>query len=1201
MNVPITLPITFAQNAEFSNLLYVSTNGYFTIGNGLSTYSTPGTPYAGPPASLGGNPGDNWLQPGLVNTDGDTQNVWYKTGTDNNGKYYVKLIVYGGQYGNTTNPTSWIGNFYRDNQSQWLEVMTKSTAIIQGNAGPYDAANNVSSLASTSTQVWRSDLNGQNWVRMGFGIVSNSVICPTPTPTPTKTYTPTPTNTKTPTKTPTNTKTPTQTNTQTRTQTPTQTPTKTTPYTLFTVISCCNSLTYKMSLPTIWTPSQFPYYTYVVKDTLGQCYQIFGVTTGVANKIWDGTQPVVDTIDEQCGICTQTNPCPTPTPTQTSTQTPTNTITPTKTPTNTITPTKTPTNTITPSKTNTQTPTQTRTQTPTNTLTPTPTKTPVPQLCSMAGYVYENSCSSLYCVEPCCTLSCDYPQSYCILPNTCTDPTYLVSMPVLNVNFLDDDFFHITCSDLECFNCNSDWEDFDVSFRTVRNQLSKAWNENLTYRYYGWTSDVYSVTPYYQFLNTSSSTFEKSKLRSVNFKWYRPLNFYETWNTPNYCSSPLSSYFGNISSLTYLPPVNNITLAPSTSIPGRLIRTTGVTQSTYFWHPITTTWTDINSSDCVSQSMSDLLTEMTAYKNQMSQRKMEIMFANRVFITSALYLPAFQFIKYKGYTLPSGPLSLTNEGMTIEEPLQASCLVGSDVMVLPESLPNNTVVKDNNGLCYKTIQEFPLNSPYTGTLLYQSGTTTYLACSGCSNPITVKIMGQTDLNPNYFCEESNCTDLVYRVNNGPWVTIPNAICGNNTSYTILESITVGVGVTIDIYFPNIKWGIGYLTNDFTSRCDNQYYTFSVSTVGSGAVYFNLKAKTISSGPPNFTQICGFDPCPVYIEPDPWVWGWRNWATDEIIYSWSESNGVWNGKPYYEIYNYNYTSVVSNVWYDTTTTYWYNSSLLGGGDYYSQLNSSSTSVPLSGPFNEWVDMSSGPYTMTSSVPQTPIEIDGLIVWLDAGSDLSWPGSGSAWNDITDNNNDSTFYQSLAPTNAVFSTDKLGNFSFNGSNQKFVIPNSATLSAITNTVSVEVWLKPTLFSDRDIFSKNSNSGFRMRFDTLGRLWMLGANTTLPNNYSIYISTGTATLNQWNHVVAVWSPTGFYTYINGVSSGFNTGLSLLVQSNNLALDIGCFTGNQSNTHFQGQMSVFRIYNRVLTSDEVSSNYNSQCGRFGLNQNNI
>jgi hypothetical protein len=214
-------------------------------------------------------------------------------------------------------------------------------------------------------------------------------------------------------------------------------------------------------------------------------------------------------------------------------------------------------------------------------------------------------------------------------------------------------------------------------------------------------------------------------------------------------------------------------------------------------------------------------------------------------------------------------------------------------------------------------------------------------------------------------------------------------------------------------------------------------------------------------------------------------------------------------------------------------------------------------------------------------------------LDAGANISWSGTGVVWYDITTNNNNATFLQSLSATTPNYLSANDGSFTFNGSDQKFNVPNSPILSAITDTVSVEVWLKPTLFDNREIFSKNSNQGFRMRLDTSGCLYMLGSN---PSSFSTYTSSGTTTLNEWNQVVGVWTPTGFYTYINGVNSGYDLSVSFLIQQNDLSIDIGCFTGNLAQFHYQGDMSIFRLYNRALTSDEVLSNYNSQKDRFGL-----
>ncbi len=160
---PIVLPSSFAANGTSSTNLYVSTNGYITLGLGAGNiiYSPQ---QLSSPAAMAANPGDNWLNPGnLTNDDGDLQNLYFTTGNDNGGRYYAKILVYGGIYGSTELnkvPTSWIANFYKDCQYEWFETFIKDTSTVRGNAGPYNATD-VSQIASQSSQVWRGDLNGQ--------------------------------------------------------------------------------------------------------------------------------------------------------------------------------------------------------------------------------------------------------------------------------------------------------------------------------------------------------------------------------------------------------------------------------------------------------------------------------------------------------------------------------------------------------------------------------------------------------------------------------------------------------------------------------------------------------------------------------------------------------------------------------------------------------------------------------------------------------------------------------------------------------------------------------------------------------------------------------------------------------------------------------------------------------------------------------
>ena len=154
------------DNQGPSNQIYISTNGYITLGSGSSNIiSTPQS--QANPAAICGNPSDNWLQPGLTMTDGDVQNVYYKTGGVS-GRSYIKFIVYGGTYGASTTPTSWLLNYYIDAQYQWVETRIKNN--VRGNAGPYNASD-VSQQASTTSKVWRGDLQGQNWIYMGTGSI----------------------------------------------------------------------------------------------------------------------------------------------------------------------------------------------------------------------------------------------------------------------------------------------------------------------------------------------------------------------------------------------------------------------------------------------------------------------------------------------------------------------------------------------------------------------------------------------------------------------------------------------------------------------------------------------------------------------------------------------------------------------------------------------------------------------------------------------------------------------------------------------------------------------------------------------------------------------------------------------------------------------------------------------------------------------
>jgi hypothetical protein len=546
--------------------------------------------------------------------------------------------------------------------------------------------------------------------------------------------------------------------------------------------------------------------------------------------------------------------------------------------------------------------------------------------------------------------------------------------------------------------------------------------------------------------------------------------------------------------------------------------------------------------------------------------------------------------------------------------------IGYPKMYIPTlGLPIGTIVKGTDGNCYSTVQHTGLPEYFTGPIITQYGTSTYPSCVSCNNrTLNVYVSTKAIFGVCQILGTPNTTYLTYRINGGPWITGTIPVYPNHgTPYTTILSIVQGAGNVIEFYFNNIRWGVGFNTGDYTSRCGNQIpYTYTIPFAPLNAeVYLNINTTTTFDIYDN--TVCSFVPCPGFVRPRPWVI--RNQTYTQSLYElnynyyelnynipfenlytlayenivWTESNAIVNSKNSYEIPSPNYTSIISYVWYDPTTNLWTESSALGGGLIYTTLNSLDNSEPVSGPENPWI---STPYVINSTIigsePNLPIITTGLVLWYDAGTTLSWPGSGTILTDITGNNT-GTFYSNLVITPPTFLDGNMGAFQFvNADNDVISCTNGPTLSGITNTVTLEGWFKPSALDGGNLFSKNSNQGFRVRIDSNGTLFMVGAKA--GPSLDTFSSTGTVTVNTWSHIVAVWTSTGYYTYINGVNAGFSLSKTFLVQTNTNPLLIGQNSG--SAERYSGLGSIFRVYNRVLSASEVLSNFNSEKSRFGL-----
>ena len=214
----------------------------------------------------------------------------------------------------------------------------------------------------------------------------------------------------------------------------------------------------------------------------------------------------------------------------------------------------------------------------------------------------------------------------------------------------------------------------------------------------------------------------------------------------------------------------------------------------------------------------------------------------------------------------------------------------------------------------------------------------------------------------------------------------------------------------------------------------------------------------------------------------------------------------------------------------------------------------------------------------------IVTDGLILALDAGNTKSYPGSGTAWTDISGKGNNGTLTN--GPT---YNSDNGGSIVFDGTNDHAVLDSSFQVST-SGTYSFEAWIyktatgtnnTATLISggsggDQDglIINTEDYSSTNIRIASsngdVNAVYYNGISQTLNGT-----STGTDAsfnLNEWIHVA-----------VTGINVNSTDGAAHHIGQNN----------NNSN-QFTGRISNLKVYDRTLTASEIEQNYNALKGRY-------
>ena len=215
----------------------------------------------------------------------------------------------------------------------------------------------------------------------------------------------------------------------------------------------------------------------------------------------------------------------------------------------------------------------------------------------------------------------------------------------------------------------------------------------------------------------------------------------------------------------------------------------------------------------------------------------------------------------------------------------------------------------------------------------------------------------------------------------------------------------------------------------------------------------------------------------------------------------------------------------------------------------------------------------------------IVTDGLVLCLDAGNPKSYPGSGTAWVDISRNGRNGTLTN--GPT---FSAANGGSIILDGAND-FV---QCTGTIVTSAATFLVWMYRNGTQgqyDGVLFSRGTNTTGLGIFTSnqLGYHWNDNGNTYNWNSgliipdlqwclCAVSVSSGSAT-------AYLCQQTGITSAVNSVGHGSTT-----------LDDIKIGQDDFGGRFFTGNIAVAQIYNRALSRAEIIQNYNATKGRFKL-----
>jgi hypothetical protein len=204
----------------------------------------------------------------------------------------------------------------------------------------------------------------------------------------------------------------------------------------------------------------------------------------------------------------------------------------------------------------------------------------------------------------------------------------------------------------------------------------------------------------------------------------------------------------------------------------------------------------------------------------------------------------------------------------------------------------------------------------------------------------------------------------------------------------------------------------------------------------------------------------------------------------------------------------------------------------------------------------------------------IVTSGCVLNLDSNFPPSYPLVFNSWYDLTGNGN-----MGLLNNGITYNSALRGSLSLNGTNQYVSFNETTNIPVGNSNYTISTWFNPSSLGDKGLVgwgnygTTNAVNALRLSSSGIMNYWW---NNDLSASYSF-------TTNNWYNAVATFNGTTRSIWVDGslISSDTPVGHNV-PNSTNLTVGV-----TNTTEYFAGNMGEVQIFNRALSSTEITQNY--------------